>query len=280
MELKTDHRTVKLIQGDREQSVWRKDQPDYLVHSYTQLVALAMLTWNGYAMRRRGRALIVGLGGGILCRFLRKHFPNVAIEVVEPDARVIEIARRDFDLDLRVTVHCTDGRSHMSTRTGKYDIILLDAFDSTYVPADMMTVEFLQQVKKRLNSNGILVSNTWVLRDITVHEDATYTSVFGPIWDFRRRPNTDGNRIILVGDAPDAKAEGIMEMLYERARFIDQSEGNASRPPVPGMRRTMTYATMVEKLHVMPVYSPVGGKILTDANIHAIRSKASFENEE
>ena len=43
MELKTDHRTVKLIQGDREQSVWRKDQPDYLVHSYTQLVALAML---------------------------------------------------------------------------------------------------------------------------------------------------------------------------------------------------------------------------------------------
>ena len=280
MELKTDHRTVKLIQGDREQSVWRKDQPDYLVHSYTQLVALALLTWNGYAMRRRGRALVIGLGGGILCRFLRKHFPNVAVEVVEPDAQVIEIARRDFDLDRRITVHCNDGRSHMSGRTGKFDIILLDAFDSTYVPADLMTAEFLELAKRRLTPDGILVSNTWVLRDITAHEDATYTSVFSPIWDFRRVPNTDGNRIILVGDAPGATPEGILEMLYERAQFIDHSEGTQSRPPVPGMRRTMSYTTMVEKLHVMQIYAPVGGKILTDANIRAIRSKASFENEE
>lgn len=280
MELKTDHRTVKLIQGDREQSVWRKDQPDYIVHSYAQLVALAMLTWRGYALRRRGRALVVGLGGGILCRFLRKHFPNVAIEVVEPDARVIEIARRDFDLDAQIAVHCTDGRSHMSGRTGKYDIILLDAFDSTYVPADMMTVEFLEQVKRRLTDDGIMVSNTWVLRDITAHEDVTYTKVFGPFWDFRRRPNTDGNRIILYNPEAGTSASDLEEALFERARGIDLESDARPRLAIPGMRRTLTYAAMVEKLHIMQVFSPMGGKLLTDANIRVIRAKASFENEE
>lgn len=239
-----------------------------------------MLTWHGYALRRRGRALVIGLGGGILCRFLLKHFPNVAIEVVEPDSRVIEIARRDFDLDARIAVHCTDGRSHMLTRTGKYDIILLDAFDSTYVPADMMTVEFLEQVKRRLNDDGIMVSNTWVLRDITAHEDVTYTKVFGPFWDFRRRPNTDGNRIILFNQAAGTSADDLADVLLERARSIDLQSDAKPRLAIPGMRRTLTYAAMVEKLHIMQVLSPIAGKLLTDANIRVIRAKASFENEE
>lgn len=280
MELKRDHRTVKLIQGDREQSVWRKDQPEYLVHSYTQLVALAMLTWSGYKPRRRGRALIVGLGGGILCRFIRKNFPNVSIEVTEPDARVIEIARQYFDLSPAVGVHCIDGRSHIFGRTGKYDLIVLDAFDSTYVPAELMTAEFLEQVRRRLNPDGVFISNTWVLRDITPHEDKTYTSIFGQIWDFRRRPNTDGNRIILVNHAMAQSVAEVVAYLATAAEKVDEISDYARYARIPGARRMLSYADMVGKLHVMQVLAPMAGRILTDANINAIRSKASFENEE
>lgn len=277
MQLKTDHRTVRLVQGDREQSVWRKDQPDYLVHSYVQLCALSMLTWVGYPVRRRGRALIIGLGGGILCRFLQRHFPNVEIEACEPDAKVIEIARRDFELDPKVTVHCADGRAHMSGRTGKYDIILLDAFDSTYVPASLMTYEFLQLVKQRLAPAGIFISNTWVLPEITAHEDATYTSVFGSAWDLRRRPNIDGNRILLINQAGAESAEHLFDIISERCAFIDIRTKFHETPRAPGARRMLSYSEMAERLSIRPVVSPEEGRILSDMNIKRIRAQSSFD---
>jgi spermidine synthase len=278
LQLKTDHRTVRLIQGEREQSVWRKDQPEYLVHSYVQLIAQALLTWDGYPLRNRGRALIIGLGGGILCRFLQKHFPNVLIEVVEPNAQVVKYAHEDFELDRRVFVHSTDGRSHMSTRTGLYDIVIMDAFDETYIPADMMTVDFLRLVKKRLRPNGILISNTWVLPEITLMENATYTEVFEYFWDFRVVPNSDGNRIILVNDYAPPKAEGVGQMVFERARFIDARSDRAALLAKPGARRMLSYEEMVNRLSIERVDRSAGGVVLTDANIAVIRAKASFDN--
>ena len=279
MQLKTDHRTVRLISGDREQSVWRKDQPDYIVHSYAQLIALALLTWRGYATRSRGRALIIGLGGGILCRFLLKHFPNLSIEVVEPDARVIEIAREHFDLDRRVSVHCHDGRGFMEGRTGKFDIVVLDAFDSTYIPAELMTLEFLELVKKRLYPDGLFITNTWVLRDITPHEDATYRRVFGSAWDFRRRPNTDGNRIMLINGAAGNDVGLLGRTIADRAALIDERYDLRAQALRNGVRRMLTYSDMAQRLEIKAV-APGEGKILSDANVRLVRAKASFENEE
>jgi hypothetical protein len=34
---------------------------------------------------------------------------------------------------------------------------------------------------------------------------------------------------------------------------------------------------MVRRLHIMRIVSPLAGKVLTDNNIRAIRSKASFD---
>jgi SAM-dependent methyltransferase len=277
LQLKTDHRTVRLVQGDREQSVWRKDQPDYLVHSYVQLCALAMLTWVGYAPKRKGRALIIGLGGGILCRFLRRHFPNVEIEACEPDAKVIAIAREHFALDAKVMVHCADGRAHMSGRTGKYDIVLLDAFDSTYVPASLMTYEFLQLVKQRLSPGGIFVSNTWVLPEITAHEDATYISVFGSAWDIRRRPNIDGNRILLINGAAVGSADALYDLLAARTAELDIRTKFHSTPRKPGERRMLSYSEMAERLAIRPVVMPEDGRLMNDMNIKRIRAQSSFD---
>lgn len=278
MQLKTDHRTVRLVQGDREQSVWRKDQPDYLVHSYIQLIAQALLTWQGYPLRQRGRALIIGLGGGILCRFLRTHFPNVLIEVVEPDSKVVQIARQHFDLHSSVYVHATDGRSHMSSRTGTYDIIIIDAFDETYLPADMMTREFLALVRKRLRPDGLLVTNTWVLPDITHLENATYASIFSSFWDFRVVPNSDGNRIILINDTAPPTVDGIGQMVFERACYIDARSDYDRLARIPGARRMLKYEDMVKRLSIEKVSGVIAENIMTDANIRSIRARASFDN--
>lgn len=274
MKITSDHGIVKLIQGDREQSVWRKDNPDYLVNSYIRLIALASLTWPGYIPKHRGRALIVGLGGGILCRFLIRHFPNLAIEVVEPSQRVVDIARQYFELDHRVHVHVADGRGYMSGRTGTYDMIILDAFDKTYIPADMMTVEFLRAVKTRLRPQGVLIANTWVLRDITRHENATYLSVFDKVWDFRRLPNTDDNRILLYNAYGAESSEEISRLVEDRARYADL------RSPLQSQvtKNQMYYSGLTEKLRIQQIHLQKNGIVLTDANIRGVRADSSFDD--
>lgn len=274
MKISSDQGVVKLIQGDREQSVWRKDNPDYLVNSYIRLIALATLTWQGYVPRRRGRALIIGLGGGILCRFLIRHFPNLAIEVVEPSERVVDIARRHFELDHRVHVNLKDGRGFMSGKTGTFDVIILDAFDKTYIPADMMTVEFLHAVKARLRPEGIVVANTWVLKDVTKHENATYAAVFDPIWDFRKLPNTDGNRILLYNPVGADRLDKITDLVRDRAAFADQRTPLRSH----ATDSRMYYSGLTDRLRIQQVETQRNGIVLTDANIRGVRAVSSFDD--
>lgn len=273
MKITSDHGIVKLIQGDREQSVWRRDTPDLLVNSYVRLVALASLTWPGYIPRQKGRALIIGLGGGILCRFLIRHFPNLAIEVVEPNKRVVEIAEQYFELDHRVHVNLTDGRGFMSGKTGTFDLIILDAFDKTYIPADMMTAEFLHAAKTRLRPGGILVANTWVLKDITKHENATYASVFNTIWDFRKLPNIDGNRILLYNPLGADRLDKIIDLVRDRAAFADQRAPLKSK----ATDSRMYYSGLTDRLRIQQVQAQKNGIVLTDANIRGVRAQSSFD---
>jgi spermidine synthase len=274
--VRADHRTVRLISGEREQSVWRKDQPDYLVHSYAQLVALAALTWPGFVPKQPGRTLIAGLGGGVLCRWVMRHLAGMQVDVVEPDRNVIEIAREYFELDKRVCVFERDGRSHFEKHNARYDIIILDAFDNTYIPADMLSIEFLRLVQKRLQPGGVLIANGWVSADFNLHEDATYVAGFGSVWELRRSPNIDGNRILICND--DLKhMEDLRPLLRERAGMLDERLGHPTQNPIPGARRMLSYLEMTNRLRPTKITESPAAIILTDGNADRMRKRASFD---
>lgn len=277
MLVRSDYRTVRLISGEREQSVWRKDQPDYLVHSYAQLVALAALTWKGFIPKERGRALVVGLGGGVLCRWFMRHFEGMQVDVVEPDTNVIAIAQEYFELDRRVTVFERDGRSHFEKHTGKYDIIMLDAFDNTYIPADMLSLEFLRLVQKRLQPGGIIIANGWVSAGLNVHEETTYATAFRHVWELRRAPNIDGNRILLCNDSLPAGLTDLMPLLRDRAGLLDERLGHPTEVPIPGARRMLSYIEMTHRLRVKQVEISPAGIILSDGNAERMRKRATFD---
>lgn len=155
--------------------------------------------------------------------------------------------------------------------------MLLDAFDSTYVPASLMTYEFLQLVKQRLSPGGIFVSNTWVLPEITAHEDATYISVFGSAWDIRRRPNIDGNRILLINGAAVGSADALYDLLAARTAELDIRTKFHATPRKPGERRMLSYSEIAERLAIRPVVTPEEGRIMNDMNIKRIRAQSSFD---
>ncbi|MDH3256723.1 MAG: fused MFS/spermidine synthase [Nitrospinota bacterium] len=134
------------------------DRPGELALIYTRLL-LAPLMWNPDP----SRILMIGLGGGVLPRFLNGLYPDIGIDVVEVDLRVTELARRYFSFQEspRLRVLEDDGRAFVKQCGQKYDMVFLDAFKGGSVPYHLKTVEFYREIARSLKEDGILVTNLY-----------------------------------------------------------------------------------------------------------------------
>ncbi|MGB5081919.1 MAG: fused MFS/spermidine synthase [Burkholderiales bacterium] len=151
-------RTLLFERFGSRQSVVKPGDPDHLELPYAR-VALAGLA----LCEEPRRILVVGLGGGSLPMFLRKHYPAAAIDVAEIDPGVVDVARQFFGFreDERTRAHVGDGRQFIENVRQGYDIIFLDAYGAREVPKHLTTQEFLLAVRRALRPDGVAVSNVW-----------------------------------------------------------------------------------------------------------------------
>jgi spermidine synthase len=204
---KSIYRNIIVLEGDgvrcmtfgrrvAVQGCMQLDQPKRQILSYSKGV-LASLFVNPSPKR----VLVIGLGGGILPMALRNVNSTVHIDTVELDAAVVDVAEKYFGFheDALSKVHVDDGRVYVrkQRRAGThYDLIVIDAYDKHSVPEHMLTQEFIRDVRSLLSPGGVVASNTFSLGRLSLHEAATYQSVFGEI----RIVDVKGqNRIILAG---------------------------------------------------------------------------------
>ncbi|MBK9373291.1 MAG: fused MFS/spermidine synthase [Holophagales bacterium] len=110
---------------------------------------LAALLWRRDPPRN---AFIIGLGAGMLPRFLSEKAPEIATTSVEIDPEVVRVAEKYFDFrpDSNDRVLVGDGRSLLAREKGPWDVIYLDAFFSDSVPFHLTTLEFFQLCRDRL----------------------------------------------------------------------------------------------------------------------------------
>jgi spermidine synthase len=162
----TRHRTLWFVR-DNGQAVIESsvdlERPDDLRIEYTRFMFLS------YAFRPEPkRALIVGLGGGAMVHFLKVHDPGLKLDVVEIDPMIVSVADRFFEVRSggNVDVKTADGLAYLKQPGAKYDVIYMDAFlrpsggtDKTGVPLHLKTEAFYDQVKARLNPDGVVVFN-------------------------------------------------------------------------------------------------------------------------
>ena len=170
-------RALRFGRGGARQSAYNPDDPDHLVLPYTE-VALTALALSGEPRR----ILVIGLGGGTLPAFLHRHYPKAVIDAVDIDPEVVSVAKEYFGFreDNRMRAHVADGRRFVENAREPYDLIFLDAFGTSAVPAHLTTKEFLQAVRRITRPSGVVVGNLWFRRfnklfDSMVH---TYRSVF------------------------------------------------------------------------------------------------------
>ena len=107
------------------------------------------------------KILFIGLGAGIMPRFINRHYPECRIDIVEIDKAIPPIAEKYFGFRQtgNINVEIEDGRFYVNRSKKKYDIIVVDAYNAENIPFQLTTVEFFRKVKGMLNDKGILVAN-------------------------------------------------------------------------------------------------------------------------
>lgn len=106
-----------------EQSSMDLLYPARLVFHYEKLMSLAL------AMSRRSvNALLLGLGGAAMWRFLRAYLPDCSPTLVDADETIVAIARRWFYLKQSVVLDTA--QRFVAGTSAQYDVILVDLYDA------------------------------------------------------------------------------------------------------------------------------------------------------
>lgn len=139
-----------------------------------------------------------------------EKYEDKTMDVSEIDSKMTKLAIEQFNLDItnpRLKVYHQDGRSFLNYTKNKYDCILIDAFKGVNAPFELTTYEAMQNAKKLLNKNGIVITNIISAiegreSDFIQYEYATYQSVFDEVKLYQVASNhedTQKQNLILVG---------------------------------------------------------------------------------
>lgn len=135
---------------------------------------------------RELRVLVIGLAGGtVAAQIARDQHGKRAVRIdgIEIDPEVVAASRRYLSLAEipGLNVQSGDGRVAVRRSAETYDLIVVDAFRGSYVPAHLATTEFFQECRARLSPTGVIALNVAAGRSGSALLDAlaaTLRSVF------------------------------------------------------------------------------------------------------
>ena len=186
-----------------KQSAMTLEDPAALRVPYTAYLALGLVFTNPR------RALMIGLAGGSVARFVRAARPDVALDVVELDPDVVRVAGRYFGVhaDPGLRIHVDDGRMFVKRTTDRYDWVVLDAFHADSMPHHLATAEFFDEVKGILTPRGVVTMNVaplgpGVLYLSIIH---TLTRVFPQVYLFQV---PERSNIVAVATLDESRIDG------------------------------------------------------------------------
>ena len=107
------------------------------------------------------RALVLGVAAGTQIEDLKAYFPYLIVDGVEIDSKTVDVGKQFFSLSLdnRTNIHIDDGRRYIKKCDNTYDIVLIDAYKGMSIPYHMASAEFLQELKKVMSNESIVVFN-------------------------------------------------------------------------------------------------------------------------
>ena len=104
----------------------------------------------------------IGGAGLTLARYVNAERPGSPQIVLEPNAQLTELVRRELPLPRqhRIRVRPVDGRTGIGQLAdASADVVVLDAYAQGRVPSELSTVEFLADAARVLRASGMMLLN-------------------------------------------------------------------------------------------------------------------------
>ncbi|MCF6174670.1 MAG: fused MFS/spermidine synthase [Victivallaceae bacterium] len=188
------------------QSTWDPQQPDKIFSpSLKTLCATLAVT-----PQLPKKYLFLGMGAGIMPRFILRHFPEAEIDIVELDPAVPKIAEKYFGYkpNDKTTIITADARVYVNQCKKRYDVIIVDVYNAKAVPFAVTTQEFFSRLKECLNPKGVVGVNLANLgnKKFLVSELFTISQVFNHLLIYACPDNSNFIPIFSADSPITAKA--------------------------------------------------------------------------
>lgn len=156
----------------------RDERTGWTGHYYDDFVLGPLLT-------PARRLLVLGLGGGGSIASTRRTAPDIDIDAVEIDPKVVEAATRFFGMnpqDGKLRIHVADARPWLGRNSETYGLVHVDLYQGgPYIPFYLITVEFFEAVRAHMSPDGLLMMNLFDIsreHELLVPTVATLKRVF------------------------------------------------------------------------------------------------------
>ncbi|MDQ3541007.1 MAG: fused MFS/spermidine synthase, partial [Chloroflexota bacterium] len=234
---------LSLNEGHATHSIYDPTQP--LTRGPWDYFMVAPLFNPTPSTARIDNALLIGLAGGTVSKQLTAAYGPVPIDGVEIDPEIAAVGREYFDMnESNLNVIIEDGRYVLRTTGTTYDLIGVDAYKQPYIPFQLTTREFFQEVSGQLTPEGVAVINVgrtetdYRLVDVIA---STMKSVFPNVYII----DTEfyANSIVIGTNSPTALGDFTNSVEAQPAGSLVRTVGEASL--ATGNVREVTEVTTV-----------------------------------
>jgi MFS family permease len=246
-DMESTYHCVRVV-ADAERPTGRYLVLDQELNSYVDLgnprhLAFRYTTWIASAIEAIGQprapldGVFVGGGGFTLPNWLIATRPGSHAHVLEVDRKLVEFDRQRLGLRTSPNLRATVGDARVTLReepSRSADVVVGDAFSGLTVPWQLMTTEWLHDVKRVLRPGGLYALNMIDLRPLGLlrAEAATLLASFANV-RLITPPGTDGrprgdNEVLLASDGPlpaERRPAAFGAATYDRAAVARLAAG-------------------------------------------------------
>ncbi|XP_066141878.1 eEF1A lysine and N-terminal methyltransferase homolog isoform X1 [Euwallacea fornicatus] len=215
-------KTIKTRNGKR------KDIIDLATLTCQHHIYMSIATY--LVAKEKANVVVLGLGGGGLCSFLRKFLAGGEITAIEIDAEMLKIAKQwfDFALNEKLKAIIQDGLDYiqeLDNEGSNVDALLCDVDNKSSdigmscPPKEFIAPNTLEKISKAIGSKGIFVVNL-VLRDTQLRPGiiATFQKTFKTIVSYKL--SEDLNEVFLCTNIEESN-QFFMDKLKRGAEAIN-----------------------------------------------------------
>ncbi|MBR9699832.1 hypothetical protein GOV09_05220 [Candidatus Woesearchaeota archaeon] len=138
--------------------------------------------------------LILGMGAGTSIDQYQIYYPEIDIDAVEIDEKVVQVAKDYFGIqeNKKLSIFVEDARPFLKRTKKTYDAIEIDLFQgSIYTPFYTTTKEFFTLVQDVLSEKGIIAVNVYSPKDRGLIDamEQTMLEIFPEVFEIDLSPN-------------------------------------------------------------------------------------------